>query len=91
MLTKGIGYQHPDWGHGLWKGELALGHESMCLAELDPLRQDHVHVHQLVRAHLRAPDGERSGVGILETMCFGPHAPSGFKAYLDGAPGRSGA
>ena len=89
MLTKGIGYQHAEWGHGLWKGELALGHERLQLAELDPLRPDHVHVQQLVRAHLRAPDGERRGVGILETMCFGPHAPSGFQGFLDGAPERS--
>ncbi len=91
MLTRGIGYQHPEWGHGLWKGELALGHERVSLAELDPLRPDNVHVHQLVRAHLQAPDGEHSGVGILETMCFGPHAPSGFRGFLDGAPQRGDA
>ncbi|MFQ5416061.1 MAG: hypothetical protein ACE5FL_03320, partial [Myxococcota bacterium] len=24
---KGIGYSHPEWGHGRWKGELALGGE----------------------------------------------------------------
>ncbi|MDY0065827.1 MAG: hypothetical protein RBS02_05550 [Steroidobacteraceae bacterium] len=87
LLTKGIGYQHPEWGHGLWKGELALGHERWRLEELDPLRPDHVHVHQLVRAHLYAADGERAGVGVLETMCFGPHAPSGFQTFLDGASG----
>ena len=87
LLTKGIGYQHAEWGHGQWKGELALGHERLCLADLDPLRPDHVHVHQLVRAHLRAPDGEHEGLGILETMCFGPHSPSGFQGFLDGAHG----
>lgn len=85
LLTRGIGYQHPEWGHGLWKGELALGHERLCLAELDPLRPDLVHAQQLVRAQLRAPDGEHMGTGVLETMCFGPHAPSGFQGFLDGA------
>lgn len=85
LLTKGIGYQHAEWGHGLWKGELALGHERLRLDELDALHPEHVHVHQLVRAHLRAAHGERIGLGILETMCFGPHAPSGFKSFLDGA------
>jgi hypothetical protein len=89
LLTKGLGYHHAEWGHGLWKGELALGHERLCLADLDPLRPDHNHVHQLVRARLQAPDGERQGVGLLETMCFGPHAPSGFRAFLDGAADRS--
>lgn len=86
MLTKGLGYQHPEWSHGMWKGELTLGHEQFVPADLDPLRPEHVHVHQLVRAHLRAPGGERSGVGVLETMCFGPHAPSRFRDFLDGAP-----
>src|SRR4029077_7700242 len=22
---KGIGYMHPEWGHGMWKGELGYG------------------------------------------------------------------
>lgn len=89
LLTKGLGYHHPEWGHGMWKGELALGHEQLRLDGLDLLRPDHVHVHQLVRAQLRAPDGRRSGTGLLETMCFGPHAPSGFRGFLDGAAGGS--
>lgn len=85
LLTKGLGYHHPEWGHGLWKGELALGHEQLRLDALDPLAPENVHVHQIVRAHLSGPVGERHGVGILETMCFGPHAPSGFSGFLDGA------
>lgn len=79
------GYHHPEWGHGLWKGELALGHEQFRLDELDALASENVHVHQIVRAQLSGPIGERSGVGILETMCFGAHAPSGFSGFLDGA------
>ena len=34
---KGIGYSHPEWGHGRWKGELAIGGESWREADLDPL------------------------------------------------------
>jgi len=55
------------------------------LDDLDPLAPHNVHVHQIVRAHLTGPEGGRSGVGILETMCFGAHAPSGFTGFLDGA------
>ena len=25
---KGLGYQHPTWGHGKWQGELAVAGES---------------------------------------------------------------
>ncbi len=85
LLTKGLGYHHPEWGHGIWKGELALGHERWRIDEVQPLRPDHVHVHQLVRARLASPRGERSGIGTLETLCLGPHAPSGFAQFLDGA------
>ncbi len=77
----GIGYQHPEWGHGIWKGEEASGHESWRLSDLDPLDYRHIHVHQICRATM----GERRGVGTIETLVFGRHAPSGFKEFLDGA------
>jgi hypothetical protein len=79
-----IGYQHPEWGHAVWQGEEKLGSESWKLDEIDPLDYKHIHVHQICRATM----GDRTGVGTLETVCFGPHAASGFKDILDGAPER---
>jgi hypothetical protein len=81
FLMKGIGYQHPEWGHGHWKGELEIGAESWRLDQQPPLDPSNIHAHQLVRARM----GERSGVGTLETIVFGRHAPSGFRSILDGA------
>lgn len=81
FLMKGIGYSHPEWGHGVWKGELLIGAESWRVAEQHPLDPAHIHAHQLVRARM----GDRTGVGTLETICFGRHAPSGFTGILDGA------
>lgn len=78
----GLGYLSPDWGHGMWKGERAVHAETWDLAALDPLDPRHVHVQQLVRARM----GERQGLGVLEQLILGPHAPSGFTALLDGAP-----
>ncbi len=77
----GIGYQHPEWGHAIWKGEEAMTGESWKLDDLDPLDYKHIHVHQVVRARM----GELTGVGTLETIVFGRHDPSGFKDFLDGA------
>ena len=79
---KGVGYSHPEWGHGVWKGEEVIGAESWQLDGLDPLEYGNIHVHQLVRARM----GDREGVGTLETLCFGRHAPSGFRSFFDGAP-----
>ncbi|GIT47159.1 MAG: hypothetical protein Ct9H300mP12_17440 [Acidimicrobiales bacterium] len=30
---KGIGYHHPEWGHGAWKGDLAMASERWDLSE----------------------------------------------------------
>src|SRR5690606_27637600 len=77
----GLGYLHPEWGHGLWKGPEALGFESWTLADCAALDPRFLHVQSLCRARL----GEREGVGILEQLVIGPHAPSGFTGLLDGA------
>lgn len=79
---KGIGYSHAEWGHGFWKGDEAIGGESWHLDAIDPLEYTNIHVHQMVRARM----GDREGVGTLETICFGRHAPSGFQSFFDGAP-----
>jgi hypothetical protein len=82
---KGIGYTHPEWGHGRWKGELAIGGESWKCDDLDPMALDNQHVQQVMRARMRGRLGEEEGVGVLEQICFGPHAGFGFKEFLDGA------
>ena len=78
---KGIGYTHPEWGHGRWKGELAVGGESWTTADLNELALDNIHIQQVMRAR---SDG-REGIGVLEQICLGPHTPSGFREFLDGA------
>lgn len=80
----GIGYLHPEWGHGYWKGDLAVGGERWRVADLDPVAGQHVHVQQLCRATL---DGTTSGAGILEILAIGPH-PSGLTGIFDGYQAR---
>ncbi len=77
-----IGYQHPEWGHAMWKGDLCVGSESWKLDELDPLDYKHIHLHQVCRVTM----GDRVGIGVLESIVFGRHEPSGFESILDGAP-----
>jgi hypothetical protein len=79
---KGLGYSHPEWGQGMWKGELAIGHESFDPRQLDPLASSHLHTQQVVRT--RDNEG-RTGIGVLEQVCIGPYAPAGFTQMLDGA------
>jgi len=78
---KGLGYNHPQWGYGMWKGEMALGHESFDPRELDLLDYPNMHTQQVVRAR----EGDRVATGVLEHVCIGAYAPGGFKEYFDGA------
>jgi hypothetical protein len=85
MLTfqmRGLGYFEPEWGHGMWKGDEAVGGDVWTLADLDPLEPRHLHVQQLCRARM---DG-REGLGVFEQLVIGPHGPSGFRSIIDGAP-----
>ena len=78
---KGIGYSHPEWGHGVWKGELAIGGESWRMDELDPMAMENQHLQQVMRARA----GDEQGIGVLEQIAIGPHAKYGFKEFLDPA------
>lgn len=78
---KGIGYMHPEWGHGMWKGELAYAGEMWKTDEIDPMSIENQHIQQVVRA----TSGDRAGIGVLEQICFGPHARYGFTELLDPA------
>ncbi|MGI9288095.1 MAG: hypothetical protein ACR2P1_22110 [Pseudomonadales bacterium] len=78
---KGIGYQHPDWGHGQWKGELAIGGESWKCTDVDPLALENIHIQQVVTAKC----GDKTGYGVLEQMHIGPYQTYGFKDWFDGA------
>lgn len=79
----GIGYFHPEWSHGHWKGESESGYDEWRVDDLDPTAPQHTHVQQLVRARW----GDRTGVGVLEQLAIGEHHPSGLTGLFDGAPG----
>ncbi|MCP3937386.1 MAG: hypothetical protein GY708_18695 [Actinomycetia bacterium] len=78
---KGLGYGHPTWGQGMWKGELEIGGESFDPDELNPLAPENLHVQQVVKV----ADGQRQGIGALELIVVGPYAPAGFNDMFDGA------
>ncbi len=82
---KGIGYGHPEWGHGQFKGPLAVARESFRPKDLNPLEPQNLHIQEISKAVLES-DGERiEGVSAFEQLVIGPHSPSGFKGILDGA------
>lgn len=81
----GLGYGHPEWGHGVWKGELAVGSERWSLPVDDPCAPHFVHVQTLCDARSNGPRGSHEGIGILETFVVGEHTPTGLTGLFDPA------
>lgn len=78
----GLGYMHPQWGHGMWVGENQVGGESWALSEAVPTIPLYLHIQSLCEATL----GNRRGMGVLEQLSIGAHEPSGFRDLFDTAP-----
>lgn len=81
----GLGYLHPEWGHGFWKGELAVSRDDLSLPVEDPLAPHFLHVQTLSSVSYAGSDGvTHRGTGVLETLVIGAHSPSGFTGIIDG-------
>jgi hypothetical protein len=80
----GIGYGHPDWSHGVWKGELAVGGDRWDLPVATPNAYEHIHIQAIVRATTTGGIGEHEGIGILEQLALGRHTPTGLEGLIDG-------
>lgn len=81
----GLGYMHPEWTHGAWKGELSVGGDRFALPVDNPVAPHHVHVQTLSSVTCDRNGTVSTGTGILETLVLGPHAPSGLSDFLDPA------
>lgn len=83
----GIGYMNPEWGHGHFKGELAVGYDTYDLKTVDDNTPAMMHIQAFSKSKLTLANGAtKDGVGVLEQLIVGPHAPSGFKEIFDPAP-----
>jgi hypothetical protein len=83
----GIGYGHPEFNHGSWRGESIATGERLRLPVDNPIDPRYVHVQTLSRATFTHPSGQVDvGCGILETMAIGAHSPTGLTGLFDGSP-----
>ena len=86
FYMSGVGYMHPEWGHGQYKGKNALGYDSFETASVNENDPRFWHVQAICSAKLLGPDVKREGMGVLEQLVIGAHAPSGFTEPFDTAP-----
>jgi hypothetical protein len=79
----GLGYGHPEYGHGTWKGESMIAGERISLPVGTPCSRQHIHVQAVCDATYVAPDGSTEhGIGILEQLAIGIH-PTGLHGIFD--------
>jgi len=87
FAMSGLGYTHPQWGHGRDHGpEPAIAHDRLPETERvwsNPLA---MHVQAFSTAELVDGDRVHRGIGMLEQLFVGPHAPSGFTGSMDPLP-----
>lgn len=77
----GLGYLHPSWGHGMWRGELDVERDAIVLDEVEPASITGLHIQALSVARW----GDRVGIGTVEQLVIGPHTPTGLTGITDGA------
>jgi hypothetical protein len=83
FYMSGLGYMHPQWGHGMDHGALETAYDTIDLGTDpagDPLR---LHVQALAKATLTVEGEQLSGVGVVEQLFLGEHEPSGLSGLLD--------
>ncbi len=86
FYMKGLGYGHPEWGHGSYHGESAAVFDEYVLADAAPTDPTNIHIQAICKATLTSDAGTERGIGVLEQLIIGAHKPSGFKELLDMAP-----
>ena len=79
---KGLGYTHPEWGHGMYHGAEKVAREDIDIDRVEPLAPENLHVQAIVAA--QGSDGSE-GIGIFEQLIIGPFAPLGLEEFLDGS------
>jgi len=85
FYMSGLGYLHPEWGHGLDHGVLDVGYDSIALDPKPATEMTTVHVQALSDAVLEFDGQQHRGIGVTEQLFLGPHTPSGLAGMLDPA------
>jgi hypothetical protein len=82
FLMRGLGYGHPDWGHGHWKGALAVEREDIDLLTIKSGRPDHLHIQAVCQVTVERDGQISEGVGILEQFIIGAFQPLGLTTLV---------
>jgi hypothetical protein len=83
FYMSGLGYTHPEWGHGHDHGAYAEAHDSIDLnavADNDPAL---MHIQAMAEAVLEVGGDRHVGRGVIEQLFIGQHSASGLTGLFD--------
>jgi hypothetical protein len=87
FYMSGVGYGHPEWGHGRYVGDLKVGYDSYHTAEVDENLPHYQHIQAICDVVLTGPGGvHEKGMGVLEQLVIGAYEPHGITGIFDPAP-----
>jgi hypothetical protein len=78
----GLGYMHPEWGHGQFHGENQSLYDFYDLSQ-DPHDPPFLHIQAICDVEFQEGKSSKKGIGALEQLLIGPHLTSGFESLLD--------
>ena len=78
----GLGYMHPEWGHGQFHGENQSLYDFYDLSK-DPHDPPFLHIQAICDVEFQEGKSSKKGIGALEQLLIGPHLTSGFESLLD--------
>lgn len=79
FALRGLGYSHPERGHGLWHDELSVASDTIVFADLEPMDMSVNHIQHVCKVTV----GDQTGVGMVETISLGDHVGRGLTGFLD--------
>ena len=82
MFMCGLGYMHPEWGHGHFKGENESHYDFYDLKS-DPHDPPFLHIQAISKIQIIEEGTTTEGCGVLEQLLIGRHKPSNFQDILD--------
>ena len=82
MFMCGLGYMHPEWGHGHFKGENESHYDFYDLKD-DPHDPPFLHIQAISQIKIIEEGVATEGCGVLEQLLIGKHKPSNFQDILD--------
>jgi len=76
FFMRGIGYTHPHWRHGGYKGELVVEREDIELASVNLASPENWHIQAISKVTLSLPgEAPQVGTGVFEQLIMGPYQP----------------